>query len=319
MNEQNSVSYENTRLADYTYDDTIDRGGVDVPFVMLTLLLWWFPQGGYSHGYAWSLLIAALVAYVVTETNNIHQLLRVRSRMISAVWLSVLACMGFTHPFHPAMLSALALSVSHFLLFRTYQQPQPVADVFHSFLALALGSVAFPPLILFAPFFLWYLVVFMRALTLRTFFAALVGLLLPFWFWGGWILWQGDVSSLVQWWQRLVGGMTTAGLHSSALQLRLSALTATPSPVALAFLLLALLTVWTAVAYLLHSFDDKIRTRMMLYVYVSQSLLILLFSLFAADFLPLLPLLLLTSSPLVAHFFTFRTDRKSTRLNSSHT
>ncbi len=39
MNERNAVSYENTRLADYTVDDTIDRGGVDIPFTMLTLLL----------------------------------------------------------------------------------------------------------------------------------------------------------------------------------------------------------------------------------------------------------------------------------------
>ena len=40
MNEQrNRVSYENTRLADYTSDDTIERGSVDIPFTMLSLLL----------------------------------------------------------------------------------------------------------------------------------------------------------------------------------------------------------------------------------------------------------------------------------------
>lgn len=39
MNERNTVSYENTRLADYTYDDSIERGTVDIPFTMLALLL----------------------------------------------------------------------------------------------------------------------------------------------------------------------------------------------------------------------------------------------------------------------------------------
>lgn len=34
-----TVSYENTRLADYTYDDTIERGPVDLPFTLLALLL----------------------------------------------------------------------------------------------------------------------------------------------------------------------------------------------------------------------------------------------------------------------------------------
>lgn len=39
MSDRNVVSYENTRLADYTVDDTMDRGGVDIPFLMLSLLL----------------------------------------------------------------------------------------------------------------------------------------------------------------------------------------------------------------------------------------------------------------------------------------
>ena len=39
MNENRSVSYENTRLADYTYDDSIERGSIDIPFTMLALLL----------------------------------------------------------------------------------------------------------------------------------------------------------------------------------------------------------------------------------------------------------------------------------------
>lgn len=36
---ENAVTYENTRLADYTYDNTIERGSIDVPFALLTLLL----------------------------------------------------------------------------------------------------------------------------------------------------------------------------------------------------------------------------------------------------------------------------------------
>ena len=35
----NAGTYENARLADYTYDNSIERGSVDVPFAMLTLLL----------------------------------------------------------------------------------------------------------------------------------------------------------------------------------------------------------------------------------------------------------------------------------------
>ena len=36
---ENSVTYENTRLADYTNDSSISRGGVDIPFALITVLL----------------------------------------------------------------------------------------------------------------------------------------------------------------------------------------------------------------------------------------------------------------------------------------
>ena len=36
---ENTVTYENSRLADYTYDNPADRGSIDLPFALLTLLL----------------------------------------------------------------------------------------------------------------------------------------------------------------------------------------------------------------------------------------------------------------------------------------
>lgn len=34
-----SLTYDNARLADYTYDNTVDRGSIDIPFALLTLVL----------------------------------------------------------------------------------------------------------------------------------------------------------------------------------------------------------------------------------------------------------------------------------------
>lgn len=34
-----NMTYDNTRLADYTYDNSIDRGSIDIPFALLTLVL----------------------------------------------------------------------------------------------------------------------------------------------------------------------------------------------------------------------------------------------------------------------------------------
>ncbi len=35
----NTVTYESSRLADYTYDNSIERGAIDLPFALMTLLL----------------------------------------------------------------------------------------------------------------------------------------------------------------------------------------------------------------------------------------------------------------------------------------
>ncbi len=36
---EGTLTYENSRLADYTYDNSIDRGAIDIPFALLTLVL----------------------------------------------------------------------------------------------------------------------------------------------------------------------------------------------------------------------------------------------------------------------------------------
>lgn len=286
---------------------------VTLPFCsLLAIGLWWLPGRAYSPDYAVSLALVALTTYVILETNNTNQLIRTRSRMISSVWVFSMACLGVLHPFHPVVLATFCLAVSYYLLFRTYQETQPVVDTFHTFLMLSLGGVVYPPILLFAPFYLWYLIVFMRAISFRSFFAALLGLMAPFWFWTGYLLWRGDLSPLIDWTMALEP-LRPENLQAKALLLQSMTIDPQHSGVMsmdwvianAPFLLLVVLTIWTSVYYLANSFDDKIRTRMMLYIYVFQSVLIILMALvFSAD--DLLPFLLLSCSPLIAHYFTLR-------------
>ena len=278
----------------------IGRSVATLPLcALLAVALWWLPQGHYSLDYAVGLVLTLLTAYVIAETNNSNMLIRTRSRMISSVWIFGAACIGLLHPFSPALLASFCLAVSYYLLFRSYQKPEPVVDAFHSLFMLSLGSIVVPKMIYLAPVFVWHLGVFMQAITLRTFFAALVGALLPFWFWAGWQMWEGDLAPMVAW-LRDVQSVPWVWLRPFDETLA-------PTLPHIVFLALAVFSLWSAVSYLFHSFDDKIRTRMMLYVYVFQTLLLVLFGCLTAtdDMLfCLLPLLLLSASPLLAHYFT---------------
>ena len=282
---------------------------------MLTIGMWWLPQRVFTPDLVVGLILTALTSYVILETNNTYQVIRIRSRMVSSVWLFGAGCFITMHPFSPSLLAAFCLSVSLYLLFRTYQQPQATTDTFHVFLMLSFGSIVLPPVAFLAPFFLWYLIVFMRSLSFRSFLAALIGLLLPFWFWGGWLLWQEDLSPLLSWRDDLLvyGHMGVLGMISEIRESGVIVLTSlveniTPNDLIdnAPFILLAFLTLWTTFYYLTNSYDDKIRTRMMMYIYLMQSWIILLFALITFQFMPFIPLLLLSCTPLVAHYFTLR-------------
>ena len=272
--------------------------------VLLAIALWWWPRGSSLLDNLLSLLLTLFVAYVLMETNNTNQIIRVRSRMLSSVWLLGMACIGFLHSFQPILLSVLSLSISYYLLFRTYQCTQPVADVFHSFLFLSLGAVVFPPMLYLVPAFLWYLLVFMRTLTFRTLWAAVVGTCLPFWFWMGFLLVKEDLTPLVTWWGSLLGmaNLYDWGNFEWADMQDPDALSHQ-----LPFFFFTFLTLWTSVYYLLNSYDDKIRTRMIFYIYVCQSALIVAYAILTFRFEESTPLLLLSFSPLLAHYFTLRT------------
>lgn len=281
---------ERTRL-----HNRISRSILTFPACLLmAVLLWWWPQMAYSHDYTVSLVLVIAIALLLLETGNRNQLYRVQTRMLPSVWLFAAACIPAFHPFHYALLGTLFLAVSYHLLFRTYQAAEPVGLVFYTFLMLSVGSLFVPHMLFLVPFYVWYLIVFMRAFSVRVLFAALMGSLLPFWFWLGWILVQEDTMALLAWHARLVGinmGGVGAFLH--------------PAPPMFAFYLMAFLAVWMSVYYMRNSFGDKIQTRMLFYVYIFQSMLLLVYGVLV-NAATALPMLLLSVSPLAAHYFALR-------------
>ncbi len=269
--------------------------------LLLAVVLWWLPQRSYSHDYLAALLLVGVTGWVIAETNNTFVLLRLRSRMISSFWLFVAACLAFFHPFQPTIFATFCLAVSYFTLFRTYQQHEPVVDAFHAFLMLSVGSFAFPPMLLFAPLYLWHLAVFMRSMTSRVFFASLLGLLLPFWFGLGWLVLSSSDFMFLDDWNALLSRYQFTPIWQSLPLLQ--------SAQGVSFLLLCLLSLWTGVSYVSHYYEDKIQVRMMFYVYITQTLAVVVMAVVWSQHLTaLIPLLLLSCSPLIGHYFTLRTS-----------
>ena len=277
---------------------------------VITLLLWGFTlregEGiflsrlSFTVPHLVALVCVALIAYVLVEMNNVNMLIRVRSRLVSSVWLVSAAVVPLLHTYSHGLVAAVCLSVAYYQLFKTYQAPDSQLNAFHSALMLSAGSLFVPHLLFFLPFFLWHQTVFLRSVTLRSLGAVFLGLAMPFVVVAGYAMVSGDLSFLFRWAETLslYYAVSSEAYQTLTLQQWAS---------------WAVISLWGwigMVHYLSTSYRDRIQTRMLLYVFVCQFLAIETFVALQPQHLDdWMPLLMVTSAPLTAHFFALTGSR----------
>ena len=262
--------------------------------VVIAVALWWLPQQAFSMRHILGLALCLLTSFVIMEANTRQHIIRIRTQMMSCVWLVLTVCLSFMHPLEEPIIAAALLCVGYMALFRCYQQKWPQTDVFHAFLMLGLGSFCTPVMLLMAvPFFL-YLGIFLRSLTWKAFWAGVLGLIVPYWFYAFWCFATKDMQSFVE---RIID-MTQFELPS------LEALVSLPFVWQVSAAVIALLSIVSILHYLRTRYDDKIRVRMILYIYMVQTLLLMAFLLLQPmHYQTTMALLVASASPLIAHYF----------------
>lgn len=242
--------------------------------------------------------VMAAMAYIVVEWNNRFQLLRVRSRMNSATFIVLMTAFPFLHPLSWSILPAACLLLAYFLLFHTYGSHAPQGYVFHSFLPLGIGSILFPPLLLYVPFLLFSAQLNLRALNGKAFAAAFFGLCLPYWLALPYWLWDTDAGrDFLSRWQRLL----TPALPDYA---------SVPLGQWVSLTVLILLGLIALSHFWRTAFNDKIRTRQ--YFHLLQLQLVpttALLAWYPREFPSLLPILIVGLTPFIAHYFTLAKGR----------
>lgn len=282
---------------------------------LITVATWLLPflneaDAGQGNSLWAGLAFAAIITYLLAEWNNRNALLRVRSRMVSSTYLMLLAVCPVLHPLSYSMLPELCLILSYFALFTTYGNPHARGGTFHAFFFISLGSLCYAPLLLLAPAFLLAMAIQLRSLTGRTFGTAVLGLILPYWLMTGYALWDAQPESLGNrlaklWsWQDPAWDFIQTG-DASVFQALPFWFIGTSGTV-------AFLSIIAIVHYLRTAYNDKIRTRMLFYILITNEVLILA----ACCLLPthhqtLLRLLLLNSSPIIAHHLTLSRGRSA--------
>ena len=167
------------------FQNKVATSNFTLPVAAFLTTLLWCAEGIYTPDRILGWAVCGLTAYFWVETNNAHSLIRIRSRLTPAIYLWMTGCIFSLHPLQDGLIVSCLMLASYYLLFKSYQRTEAVSPIFHSFLCLGIGSLFFPQLLFFAPFYLWYATVYLRSLTWRTFWAAMTGLILPYWFMAG--------------------------------------------------------------------------------------------------------------------------------------
>lgn len=246
-----------------------------------------------------SFLVCAIIGYFLIELNNQFSIIRMRASMQTAIYfLLVTVCPGM-HLLYIGDIVALGSLISIYFLFKSYQQAQAAGYLFYSFFFIGAGSILFPQLTILSV--LWLLEAYrFQSLTPRSFCGALLGWMLPYWMLFGHAFFYNEMELFYRPFNQLLAFGEV--FHLPILQ---------PWELAILGYLLVMFIV-SAVHCIAAGFEDKIRTRAYLQFLIDLTFfLFLLIALQPIYCSALLPLLIISSSILIGHFFVLTNSKSS--------
>ena len=98
-------------------------------------------------------------------------------------------------PVQAASVALLFLLAAFYELFRSYQGPINVGRIYNAIMYISVGSLLWTYLLWFIPLF-WYGLYKFRLLSIRSFFASVLGFFTTYWFVLAWCVWRHDYSPL---------------------------------------------------------------------------------------------------------------------------
>ncbi len=265
----------------------------------------WLADGLISSDSYIEFAVFAVSAYLMAELNNRHALIRMYSRMVSCSFL-VLATLAasaaggtsWAAGTADVWIMQLCFIVAYLFLFSSYQDKRAQGKMFYAFMMIGVASTLFVQALFFVPL-LWVLTATnLMAFSSRNLWASIIGLTVPYWFYGGYCALTGNIGYLTAhfapdaWLKPLfiTGGADAATIATTAF--------------------IVTVTVIGAVHFIRNSYKDKIRTRMLYEMLITVTAFCLAFMLLQPGHLPMLMgILIIHSSILAGHFFALTSTR----------
>lgn len=179
MTDRNTIQYE------------IATGRATLPVaIVLSLVLWLLTFREWTDFF--SLLAGYGIAYLLIELNTTFALIRTRTSLPSAFFLFFFSTAPYLHTYSAEIWIPLLFMGMIFSLSKSFESGQSSTTIFHAFLCTGIASMITPFLLYMVPL-IFICMVILRSLSLRTFFAGIIGLLLPYWLLAGYHIYQGSL------------------------------------------------------------------------------------------------------------------------------
>ena len=255
-------------------------------------------SGLFSHNLWGQFACFVVSTYLMVELNNSNALIRIYSRMMSCSYILLVCMSPFLFHSTSTMLLSICTIATFIALFITYQDKQSMGWTFYGFTSLGIASVIDVRMLYFAPV-LWVAMVFyLRSMTLRTFLTSIFGLLCPYWFLSLYLIYTDDFTPAIEHFSQLARFGRVADITGLPLNMLLST--------GLTFIL----GVTGIVHFVRNRINDKTRTRMLFNTFILVDIASMVFIILQPQlYMPLLTMMIITTSPLIAHFIALTDTR----------
>jgi len=236
-------------------------------------------------------MLIIVATYLMVELNNRNALIRIYSRIVSCSFLMLTMMANFVLPDYKIGITAVCTIIFYLKLFQAYQDKNSMGTIFYGFTFIGIASIWWIHIIYFVPVFWIVMGAHVMCLNIRTFFASLLGLTLPYWFLLGYVLYIDNFPGLIDHFTSIANlgpffKFSILGRHEI---------------ITFAFTFILMIT--GMIHFIRKAFNDSIRVRMVFEAFIFLNWVCVAFMIIQPQqFNTLLMMLIINTVPLISHY-----------------
>lgn len=240
----------------------------------------------------------AVSTYFMMELNNRNVLLRIRSRMVSCsfLMLATMCSSAYADPTVAFVQTCIAISV--FILSATCQDRQSQGLIFYAFLLFGIASLVWVKVLWVIPIMLGICIAPLYSISIRSVSSLVMGFTLPYYLYAGYLVIGGDLSWLSAHFKPATDTSDFFRYDTVTISQLLS------------YVIMVIIASFSTIHFLLHTYEDKIRVRMLFYTYTIMAwLFLILIAIVPRQANYIIPIATIPTAALCAHWFAHTSSR----------